>query len=62
MFVFGVAGRHIKNSYIDNACSFRYTGKTKFFLSLEYKMPKIEVNEKLFFNLLGTKYDYDTLE
>lgn len=26
------------------------------------KMPKIEVNEKLFFNLLGTKYDYDTLE
>lgn len=25
-------------------------------------MPKIEVNEKLFFNLLGTKYDYDTLE
>lgn len=25
-------------------------------------MPKIEVNEKLFFNLLGTKYDYATLE
>lgn len=25
-------------------------------------MPKIEVNEKLFFNLLGTKYDWDTLE
>ena len=25
-------------------------------------MPKIEVNEKLFFTLLGTKYDYDTLE
>ena len=25
-------------------------------------MPKIEVNEKLFFNLLGEKYDYDTLE
>ena len=25
-------------------------------------MPKIEVNEKLFFNLLETKYDYDTLE
>ncbi len=25
-------------------------------------MPKIEANEKLFFNLLGTKYDYDTLE
>jgi len=25
-------------------------------------MPKIEVNEKLFFNLLGKKYDYDTLE
>ena len=25
-------------------------------------MPKIEVNETLFFNLLGTKYDYDTLE
>lgn len=25
-------------------------------------MPKIEVNEKLFFNLLGTKYDYDKLE
>src|SRR5574344_3070884 len=25
-------------------------------------MPKIEVNEKLFFHLLGTKYDYDTLE
>ena len=25
-------------------------------------MPKIEVNENLFFNLLGTKYDYDTLE
>ena len=25
-------------------------------------MPKIEVNEKLFFNLLGTKYDYDILE
>lgn len=25
-------------------------------------MPKIEVNEKLFFNLLGNKYDYDTLE
>ena len=25
-------------------------------------MPKIEVNEKLFFNLLGTHYDYATLE
>lgn len=25
-------------------------------------MPKIEVNEKLFFNLLGEKYDYATLE
>lgn len=25
-------------------------------------MPKIEVNEKLFFNLLGKKYDFDTLE
>ena len=25
-------------------------------------MPKIEVNENLFFHLLGTKYDYDTLE
>ncbi len=25
-------------------------------------MPKIEVNENLFFSLLGTKYDYDTLE
>lgn len=25
-------------------------------------MPKIEVNEKLFFNLLGTKYDYEKLE
>ena len=25
-------------------------------------MPKIEVNEKLFFNLLGKKYDYDMLE
>lgn len=25
-------------------------------------MPKIEVNEKLFFQLLGKKYDYDTLE
>jgi len=25
-------------------------------------MPKIEVNEKLFFHLLGTKYDYDALE
>lgn len=25
-------------------------------------MPKIEVNEKLFFNLIGQKYDYDTLE
>lgn len=25
-------------------------------------MPKIEVNEKLFFNLLGKRYDYDTLE
>lgn len=25
-------------------------------------MPKIEVNEKLFFNLVGTTYDYDTLE
>ena len=25
-------------------------------------MPKIEVNEKLFFNLLETTYDYDTLE
>lgn len=25
-------------------------------------MPKIEVNEKLFFNLLGTRYDYDILE
>lgn len=25
-------------------------------------MPKIEVNEKLFFNLIGDKYDYDTLE
>ncbi len=28
----------------------------------EETMPKIEVNEKLFFNLLGKKYDYDTLE
>ncbi len=25
-------------------------------------MPKIEVNEKLFFNLVGKTYDYDTLE
>lgn len=25
-------------------------------------MPKIEVNEKLFFKMVGTKYDYDTLE
>ena len=25
-------------------------------------MPKIEVNEKLFFNLLGTTLDYDELE
>lgn len=25
-------------------------------------MPKIEVNENLFFNLLGKKYDYETLE
>lgn len=25
-------------------------------------MPKIEVNEKNFFALLGKKYDYDTLE
>ncbi|WP_178842429.1 phenylalanine--tRNA ligase subunit beta [uncultured Treponema sp.] len=25
-------------------------------------MPKIEVNEKLFFNLLGKNYDFDTLE
>ncbi|MCR5606809.1 MAG: phenylalanine--tRNA ligase subunit beta [Treponema sp.] len=25
-------------------------------------MPKIEVNEKLFFNLVGKNYDYDTLE
>lgn len=25
-------------------------------------MPKIEVNEKLFFNLIGEKYDYKTLE
>ena len=25
-------------------------------------MPKIEVNEKLFFNMVGKKYDYDTLE
>lgn len=25
-------------------------------------MPKIEVNEKLFFNLIGEKYSYDTLE
>ena len=25
-------------------------------------MPKIEVNEKLFFNLVGQKWDYDTLE
>ena len=25
-------------------------------------MPKIEVNENLFFNLLGKKYDFDTLE
>ena len=25
-------------------------------------MPKIEVNDKLFFSLLGTTYDYDTLE
>ena len=25
-------------------------------------MPKIEVNENLFFNVLGKKYDYDTLE
>ncbi|NLK45205.1 MAG: phenylalanine--tRNA ligase subunit beta [Treponema sp.] len=25
-------------------------------------MPKIEVNEKLFFSLLGTKYDYEKLE
>ena len=29
---------------------------------IEEIMPKIEVNEKLFFNLLGKKYDYDTLE
>ena len=29
---------------------------------LRETMPKIEVNEKLFFNLLGKKYDYDTLE
>ncbi len=28
----------------------------------EDNMPKIEVNEKLFFQLLGNKYDYDTLE
>ena len=25
-------------------------------------MPKIEVNEKLFFSLAGQKFDYDTLE
>ena len=25
-------------------------------------MPKIEVNEKLFFEMVGTKYDYDSLE
>src|SRR5574344_3031937 len=25
-------------------------------------MPKIEVNEKLFFQMVGKKYDYDTLE
>ena len=25
-------------------------------------MPKIEVNEKLFFSLLDKKYDYETLE
>ena len=25
-------------------------------------MPKIEVNEKLFFKMVGQKYDYDTLE
>ena len=25
-------------------------------------MPKIEVNEKLFFQMVGQKYDYDTLE
>ena len=25
-------------------------------------MPKIEVNEKLFFKMVGKKYDYDTLE
>ena len=25
-------------------------------------MPKIEVNEKLFFNLTGKTYDYETLE
>ena len=29
---------------------------------IEDTMPKIEVNEKLFFNLLGTKYDWDTFE
>lgn len=29
---------------------------------LEGKMPKIEVNERLFFNLLSERYDYDTLE
>lgn len=33
----------------------------RFFRSEEC-MPKIEVNEKLFFNLLGKKYDYETLE
>ena len=25
-------------------------------------MPKIEVNEKLFFKMVGKTYDYDTLE
>lgn len=29
---------------------------------IEEIMPKIEVNEKLFFNLLVETYDYDTLE
>src|SRR5574344_2871537 len=28
----------------------------------EVTMPKIEVNENLFFNLVGKRYDYDTLE
>ena len=43
-----------------SAGGFRYTVKTTELNGGH--MPKIDVNEKLFFNLLGEKYSYDVLE